>query len=345
MRPLEGLRVVELATIGPAPFCGMVLADLGADVLRVERPGEPRDVWESSPVLDRGRRVVAIDLKDPQGVRHLIDEIATADVLIEGFRPGVTERLGVGPADALAANPRLVYGRMTGWGQSGPYAHTAGHDITYLATSGALHAIGAAGGRPIPPVNLLGDFGGGGMLLAVGVLAAVLQAQRTGRGQVVDAAIVDGAALLTGMLHGLLAIGAWTDDRGVNLLDGGAPFYDTYRCADGRFVAVGALEARFFRTLLRHLGLAEHPAFAGDHLDRTSWPIMRRVLAATFASRARDDWGALLRDTDCCVAPVLSLSEATKDPHNVARKTFQQVNGVTHSQAAPRFIDPEALRN
>jgi alpha-methylacyl-CoA racemase len=334
VRPLEGLVVVELAGIGPAPYCGMLLADLGADVTRFERVGGHPDPWGRSRVLDRGRSaVLQVDLKAPEGVAAVLERVRGADVLIEGFRPGVTERLGLGPHDCLAVNPRLVYGRMTGWGQTGPYATTAGHDITYLAVSGALHAIGRAGEPPVAPVNMLGDFGGGGMLLAFGVMAAVYAARRTGRGQVVDAAIVDGAASLTGMLHGLMAEGRWTDERGVNLLDSGAPFYDVYRCADDRYVAVGALEARFFANLVAELGLAGHPAFGADHHDRARWPAIRAALTETFARRTRDEWSARLRDRDCCVAPVLSLAEATEDPHNRARGVFRDGEPA----AVPRF--------
>jgi alpha-methylacyl-CoA racemase len=341
VRPLEGLTVVELAGIGPGPFCAMLLADHGAEVIRVQRVGGHPDPWGSSPFLDRGRSaVVEADLKSPEGVAAVLDEVRRADVLIEGFRPGVTERLGVGPHDCLAVNPRLVYGRMTGWGQDGPYATTAGHDITYLAVSGALHAIGRAGGPPAPPVNLLGDFGGGGMLLAFGVMCAVFAARRTGRGQVVDAAIVDGTILLTGALHGHLAEGAWRDERGVNLLDSGAPFYDVYRCADDRWVAVGALEHRFFHLLAEELGLADDPAFAGDHLDPERWPAIRAALTATFATQPRDAWAAQLRDRDCCVAPVLSLAEAAEDPHSRARGAFVTRAGVRQPAPAPRFEAP-----
>jgi alpha-methylacyl-CoA racemase len=339
--PLQGLAVLELAGIGPGPFCGMLLADLGAEVVRVQRVGGPADDWGTSPVLDRGRSaVVELDLKSPDGVAAALDRAREADVLIEGFRPGVTERLGIGPHDCLAVNPRLVYGRMTGWGQTGPYAGHAGHDITYLAVSGALHAIGREGERPVPPVNMLGDFGGGGMLLAFGVVCAVYAAQRTGRGQVVDASVLDGSVLMTGMMHGMLGEGAWRDERGVNLLDSGAPFYDVYRCADDRFVAVGALEPRFFRALAGELGLAEHPDFAGDHLDRAHWPGIRAALTEVFATRTRDEWHARLRDRECCVAPVLSLTEAARDPHNAARGALVERDGVLHPAPAPRFGRP-----
>jgi alpha-methylacyl-CoA racemase len=314
----------------------MMLADMGADVIRVERPGTG-DVWTRSSVLDRGRQRVVLDLKSDAGVDAVLTLVQHADVLIEGLRPGVAERLGVGPADCLARNARLVFGRVTGWGQTGPYAHTAGHDITYLATTGALHAIGREGERPVPPVNLVGDFGGGGMLLAFGVLCAVIHARETGRGQVVDAAIVDGAISLTSMLHGLMASGNWQDARGVNLFDGGAPFYDTYECADGRYVAVGALEAKFFTTLANRVGLADDPAFSGDHLDRARWPAIRSRLTETFLTRTRDEWSALLRDSDACVAPVLSLREAAADEANVARGAFRRVGDELQPAPAPRF--------
>ena len=334
--PLAGVRVVELAGIGPSPFGAMLLADLGAEVTRVDRPGGTPESWAGSPVLLRGRRTVELDLKTDAGREELLRLVEEADALIEGFRPGVTERLGLGPHDCLARNPRLVYGRMTGWGQDGPYAQTAGHDITYLAVSGALHAFGRAGGPPVPPANLLGDFGGG-MLLAVGVLAAIVDAREAGRGRVVDTAIVDAAAALSGFLHGMLAQGLWRDERGVNLLDTGAPFYDVYRCADGEYVAVGALEHRFFRALVAELGLSAHPAFAGDHLDPATWPGIREAFTEAFARKTRDAWHEQLKDTDCCVAPVLSLREATRDEHNVARGTFVERDGLVQPAPAPRF--------
>jgi alpha-methylacyl-CoA racemase len=333
MGPLAGVRVVELAGIGPGPFCAMLLADLGADVLRVDRPAASRPGWPT--VLARGRRSVAVDLKHPDGAGVVLDLVAAADALVEGFRPGVAERLGIGPDACLARNPRLVYGRVTGWGQQGPWRLAAGHDIDYVALAGALHPIGQAGGPPVPPLNLLGDFGGGGMLLALGVAAALLEAGRSGTGQVVDAAMVDGAALLTTQFHELLAAGLWREERGANLLDGGAPFYGVYETADGRHLAVGALEPRFWTELLRRLGLD-----AGDlpaQLDRDGWPLLRERLAALFRTRTRDEWSELLAGTDACVAPVLGLAEAPAHPHNRARGTFVDVGGVTQPAPAPRF--------
>jgi alpha-methylacyl-CoA racemase len=333
MGPLAGVRVVELAGIGPGPFCAMLLADLGADVLRVDRPAASRPGWP--PVLARGRRSVAVDLKHPDGAGVVLDLVAAADALVEGFRPGVAERLGIGPDACLARNPRLVYGRVTGWGQQGPWRLAAGHDIDYVALAGALHPIGQAGGPPVPPLNLLGDFGGGGMLLALGVVAALLEAGRSGTGQVVDAAMVDGAALLTTQFHELLAAGLWREERGANLLDGGAPFYGVYETADGRHLAVGALEPQFWAELLRRLGLD-----AGDlpaQLDRDGWPLLRERLAALFRTRTRDEWSELLAGTDACVAPVLGLAEAPAHPHNRARGTFVDVGGVVQPAPAPRF--------
>mgnify|MGYP001110796727 CR=1 FL=1 len=328
MGPLAGLKVVEISGIGPISYAGQMLADLGAEVTRIDRPGATRADWGASPVLDRGRRSLRVDLKSREGVERVLALVAESEALIEGFRPGVMERLGLGPEPCLERNPALAYGRMTGWGQDGPYATTAGHDITYLAISGALHMIGEEGGKPVPPVNLLGDFGAGSTFLAFGVLAAILHARATGEGQVVDAAIVDGAASLTGLLHGFLGSGGWRDERGVNLLDGGAPFYDTYRCADGGWVAVGALEPQFYRELLAKLGLADDPELTGDHLDPRLWPVLRERLTAKFAERDRDDWAALFAGGDACVAPVLSMAEATADEHNRARRNFIELDGV-----------------
>jgi alpha-methylacyl-CoA racemase len=336
MGPLQGVKVVEMAGIGPISFAGMLLADLGAEVTRIERPAGSAFGWGSSPVLDRGRRARQVDLKSTAGLAAVLDLIADSEVLIEGFRPGVMERLGLGPEECLARNPALVYGRMTGWGQDGRYAHTAGHDITYLAISGALHMVGEEGGKPVPPVNLLGDFGAGGTYLAFGVCAALLHARAAGVGQIVDAAIVDGAASVTGMLHGLLEVGAWRDERGVNLLDGGAPFYDTYRCADGEWVAVGALEPQFYAALLEKLGMSGDEAIA-NHLDPATWPTIRERLTAKFAERRRDDWHELFADSDCCVAPVLSMKEAREDGHNRDRGIFVEVGGMPQPAPAPRF--------
>jgi alpha-methylacyl-CoA racemase len=333
MGPLEGVRIVELASIGPGPFCAMLLADLGAEVLAVDRPASGQPGWPA--LFGRGRRRVAVDLKHPDGPGVVLDLVAEADALVEGFRPGVAERLGIGPDACLARNPRLVYGRVTGWGQDGPLARTAGHDIDYIALAGALHPIGPPDGPPVPPLNLLGDFGGGGMLLALGVVAALLEAGRSGRGQVVDAAMVDGAALLTTQLHELLAAGLWTDRRGANLLDGAAPCYAVYETADGRHLAVGALEPQFWAELLERVGLPADDLPA--QLDRDGWPLLRERLAAQFRTRTRDEWCALLEGVDACVAPVLSLLEAPAHPHHQARSSFVKVAGTTQPAPAPRF--------
>jgi alpha-methylacyl-CoA racemase len=336
MGPLDGVRVIELASLAPAPFGCMILSDLGADVVRVERPESCR-ADQPAPVdpLTRGRRSIGLNLKDPAGVELLLRLVTSADVLVEGFRPGVTERLGFGPEACARRNPRLIYARMTGWGQDGPLAPTAGHDIDYIAISGALHPIGRAGERPVPPLNLVGDFGGGGMLLAIGVLAALVERQRSGLGQVIDAAMVDGSALLTSFIYGLRARGAWRDERGVNLLDGGAPFYDTYETADRKYVAVGALEPQFYAALLAGLGLsgADLPA----QLDVAGWPLLRERFTEVFAQRSRDEWAAVFAGTDACVAPVLSPAEVAAHPHNVAREVFASVGGVSQPQPAPRF--------
>jgi alpha-methylacyl-CoA racemase len=336
MGPLAGVKVVEMAGIGPISYAGMMLADLGAEVTRIERPSKAGLAWGASPVLDRGRDARQVDLKTPAGVEEVLGLIAVAEVLIEGFRPGVMERLGLGPDECLARNPALVYGRMTGWGQDGRYAHTAGHDITYLAITGVLHMVGEPDRKPVPPVNLVGDFGGGGAYLIIGVTSALLHARATGVGQVVDAAIVDGATSLTGMIHGFLEQGAWRDERGVNLLDGGAPFYDTYRCADGGWVAVGALELQFYAALLEALGMAGDETIA-NHLDPATWPTIRERFEAKFAERPRDEWHELFADSDCCVAPVLSMREAREDGHNRDRGVFVEVGGMPQPAPAPRF--------
>ncbi|MEU8312284.1 CaiB/BaiF CoA-transferase family protein [Micromonospora sp. NPDC048169] len=335
--PLAGVRVVELAGIGPGPFAAMLLADLGADVVRVDRP-EPGAFAAGDPgqnLLNRGKRSIVVDLKHPAGAEVVLALAGRAAILIEGWRPGVAERLGVGPQDALARNPALVYGRMTGWGQDGPLARAAGHDIGYIAVAGALHPIGRAGGPPQIPLNLVGDFGGGSLYLVVGLLAALHVAGATGRGQVVDAAIVDGAAHLTTPFAGLLAQGAWRAERGRNLLDGGAPFYDVYATADGGHMAVGALEPQFYAELLRLLGLAgaDLPA---QH-DVAGWPVLRARFAEVFAGRTRDEWTAVFDGTDACVAPVLSLAEAPGHPHLLARGTYEEHFGVRQPAVAPRL--------
>ncbi|HEX6339267.1 MAG TPA: CaiB/BaiF CoA-transferase family protein [Jiangellaceae bacterium] len=327
--PLAGLRVVELGGIGPGPHTAMLFADLGADVVRfVRRGGEPYDILP-------GRRQVEVDLKDSAGTSTAWELIESADVLIEGFRPGVAERLGFGPDECLDRNPKLVYARMTGWGQDGPLAQQAGHDINYIGLTGVLHAIGTAGGRPTPPLNLVGDFGGGSMYLAVGVLSALWERERSGRGQVVDAAIVDGTSSLAQQFWILRGLGLWTDERAANLLDTGAPFYDTYECADGRYVAVGALEPRFYAALLAGLGLAGE-SLPAQH-DKGAWPVLRKRFADVFATRTRDEWAEVFAGTDACVTPVLSFAEAAEHPHLRARGTIVTVDGVPRAAPAPRF--------
>ncbi|HEV8175105.1 MAG TPA: CaiB/BaiF CoA-transferase family protein [Actinoplanes sp.] len=337
--PLAGVRVIELASLAPAPFGCMMLADLGADVVRVDRPPGDGRLWLAPPIdapIQRNRRVVVLDLKSPDGVADLLCLVDRADVLVEPYRPGVAERLGFGPEPCMRRNPRLVYARMTGWGQDGPLAGRAGHDIDYIAVAGALEPLGRAGDRPYAPLNLLGDFAGGGMLLAVGVLAALLERERSGAGQVVDTAMVDGSALLTTFLHGMLEAGAWSAPRGHNLLDGGAPFYDTYRTADGGFMAVGALEPPFYAELLAGLGLTEDPDLPAQG-DRTGWETLRRRFAERFAQRTRDEWTTVFSELDACVVPVLSPLEAHGHPQNRARGTFVDVGGVRQPAPAPRF--------
>jgi alpha-methylacyl-CoA racemase len=336
--PLTGVRVLELAGIGPGPFCAMMLADSGATVLRIDRPGigrpGPGPEHPEREFLNRGRQSAMLDLKHPQAVDALLRLVDTADVLLEGFRPGVTERMGVGPQACLARNPRLIYARMTGWGQDGPLARTVGHDIGYIARTGALHALGRAGGRPEFPVNLLGDFGGGGMVMAYGICAALVERATSGEGQVVDTAIVDGVASLLAMPLMFMAQGLWRDERGVNLLDGGVPWYDVYQTADGQWMAVGALEARFYAALLDGLGLAGE---APDRADPGNWPALRELLTARFKTRTRDEWAAVFAGTEACVEPVLSLTEAAADPHLTARRTYVSPGGVTQPAPSPRF--------
>ena len=336
MGPLTGYRVIELAGIGPGPFACMMLADMGADVLRVDRPGGGRGL-EGLPanVLDRGRRSVAVDLKHPEAAEAILRLVERADALVEGFRPGVAERLGVGPDAALARNPRLVYGRITGWGQDGPYAGMAGHDINYIALAGVLAHVGRHD-RPTPPINLVGDFGGGGMLMAFGVVCALLEAGRSGQGQVVDAAMVDGSALLMGMVHGLSATGLWTGERERNIIDGGSHFYDAYETADGAYVSVGSIEPQFYAELLRLTGLDADGALPAQ-MDRSAWPAMKERLAAVFKTKTRDEWCRLMEGTDVCFAPVLTMEEAPGHPHNAARGTFTEVAGVVQPAPAPRF--------
>lgn len=338
MGPLHGLRVIELAGIGPVPLCGMLLADLGADVVRIDRvqpSGLGLALDRRFDVNARNRRSVALDLKALAGRDAALRLVQGADVLVEGFRPGVAESLGLGPEACRALNPRLVYGRMTGFGQTGPLAQAAGHDLNYIALSGALHAIGPAGGKPVPPLNLVGDYGGGALYLALGVMAALFERQRSGAGQVVDAAMVDGAAGLASVFYGLAAAGQWAGERGTNLLDGGTPFYDTYETADGRYVSLAALEPKFFAQLAEALGLEPH-FVTGQH-DRRLWPAMRQAIAAAVRQRTRDAWCALLEGSDACFAPVLSFDEAPAHAHARARGAFVTIEGVVQPAPAPRF--------
>ncbi|MCG2594218.1 CoA transferase [Ramlibacter sp. XY19] len=332
--PLQGLKVIEMAGLGPAPFCAMLLADQGAQVLRIARPGEAKVV--SEPVTARGRPTLPLDLRQPEGRDTVLRLVEEADVLIEGFRPGVMERLGLGPDECLARRPALVYGRMTGWGQHGPLAQAAGHDINYVALSGALHAIGRKGEPPVPPLNLVGDFGGGAMFLAFGVMAAVFEARNSGQGQVVDAAMTDGAALLSAMMYGFRGRQMWSLGREENMLDGGAHFYACYECADGKSVAVGAIEPQFYALLLERCGITD-PELAQMQNDRQRWPEFKQKLAALFRTRSRDAWCELLEGSDACFAPVLDWDEAPRHPHNVARQTFIEQGGVVQPNAAPRF--------
>ena len=330
--PLSGLKVLEFAGIGPGPFCGMLLSDLGADVVRIDRKGSGR----SSPadVTARGRRSVALDLKQPAAVEACLKLMETADAVFEGFRPGVMERLGLGPDVALQRNPRLVYGRMTGWGQTGPYAKAAGHDMNYIAITGALHAIGTTE-KPVPPLNLVGDFGGGALYLAFGLMAGVISARETGKGQVIDCAMSDGAASLMAMFYGFKAMGMWRDERRTNLLDGGAHFYDTYQCSDGKWVSIGSIEPQFYALLLEKTGITD-PEFS-NQMSRDHWPSLREKLAAVIATKTQAEWCELMDATDVCFAPVLTLDEAPRHAHNVARQTFVEVAGVMQPAPAPRF--------
>ena len=331
--PLAGLRIIELAGIGPGPFAAMMLADHGAEVIRVDRPGariDPRDP------LTRSRRLINVNLKSPEGIELVRKLVAGADGLIEGYRPGVTERLGLGPDVLCAANPKLVYGRMTGWGQFGPYSQAAGHDLNYIALSGALHTYGRAGEKPTPPINMIGDFGGGGMMLAFGMVSALLHAAKTGQGQIIDAAMTDGAATLNAMIWGFRANGSWSDDRGTNLLDTGAHFYDTYETSDGKWISLGSIEPQFYAELRQRAGLTEDKDFDAQ-MDRKAWGPLKDKLTALFLTKTRDDWCALMEMTDVCFAPVLSMAEAPLHPHNVERRTFLDIDGVMQPAPAPRY--------
>ena len=338
--PLAGYRIIELAGIGPAPFAALMLADMGAEVIRVDRAQAARPGSDAAPVKDtmlRGRRNVAVNLKHPDGAAAVLRLVASADGLIEGFRPGVMERLGLGPDDCAAVNPKLVYGRMTGWGQDGPYAQSAGHDINYISLAGALAHIGRAGEAPTPPLNLVGDFGGGGMFLAFGMVCGILEAQRSGLGQVVDTAMVDGTAALMSFFWGMKHMGAFDEEnRGGNLLDSGAHFYDVFECSDGRYVSIGSIEPQFYAELMRITALADDADFA-KQFDRAAWPQLKARLAEVFRGKSRDEWCALMEHTDVCFAPVLTMSEAAVHPHNVARGTFIDRDGLVQPAPAPRF--------
>ncbi|MGH0032918.1 MAG: CaiB/BaiF CoA transferase family protein [Myxococcota bacterium] len=336
MGPLAGLKLLEIAGIGPGPYCAMVLADMGAEVVRIVRPGPaPYGDRPAGDLLSRGRRSIGVDLKHPDGVKTVLDLVARADGLFEGFRPGVMERLGLGPDACLERNPRLVYGRMTGFGQDGPLAHAAGHDINYIALAGVLAHIGRKDQPPTPPINLVGDFGGGGLLLAFGMVCALLERVRSGRGQVVDAAMVDGAAALMTIFHSAHQTGFWSDERGTNMLDGGAPFYDAYETADGKYVSIGSIEPQFYAELLERTGLAGEDLPA--QLDGEGWPRVRARLEEVFRSKTRDEWCAILEGSDVCFAPVLTMAEAREHPHNRARGLFVEVDGVAQPRPAPRF--------
>jgi alpha-methylacyl-CoA racemase len=337
--PLSGITIVEFAGIGPGPFCGMMLADHGAEVIRIDRASGSRGGSQpvtSKDVLARGRKSIAVNLKSAQGVALARKLAASADGIIEGFRPGVMERLGLGPDELLKDNPKLVYGRMTGWGQTGPYAPWAGHDINYISLAGALAHYGRAGGKPTPPINMVGDFGGGGMMLAFGMVAALLNVARGGEGQVIDCAMTDGTAVLMSMMHGMKNTGVWSEELGVNLLDTGAHFYDTYETADGKFISIGSIEPQFYAELRRIAGLAEDRDFDAQH-DRTAWGPLKEKLTALFKRKTREEWNALMEHTDVCYAPVLTMSEATQHPHNVARGTFIEVAGDVQPAPAPRY--------
>jgi alpha-methylacyl-CoA racemase len=344
--PLQGYRIIEIAGIGPGPFASMMLADMGAEVIRVDRAQSVRPGTDTSKpafdVLTRGRRSIALDLKHPDGVETLLKLVEAADALVEGFRPGVMERLGIGPDACLERNPRLVFGRMTGWGQDGPYGPWAGHDINYIALAGALAHYARAGQPPTPPLNMVGDFGGGGMLMAYGIVCGLLEAQRSGQGQVIDCAMVDGAAALMSMFWAFRSVPGMFDETqpGTNLLDTGAHFYDVYETADGKYVSIGSIEPQFYAELLRLTGLADDPAF-GAQMDRSQWPGLKERIAEVFRTRTRDEWCSIMEHTDVCFAPVLTMTEAAQHPHNLARETFVDVAGTMQPRPAPRFSRTE----
>lgn len=331
MGPLNGTRIIELAGIGPGPFCGMLLSDMGAEVIRVDRPGS----GGGTDVLTRGRKSIAIDMKSDAGREAVLKICESSDALFEGFRPGVTERLGLGPDECLGRNEKLVYGRMTGWGQEGPLAHAAGHDINYISLVGALHAIGEAGQKPVPPLNLVGDFGGGGMVLAFGLVCAMLEAQKSGKGQVVDTAMVDGAAVLMGMFFTMHGSGFFRTERGTNLLDGGAHFYGTYETGDGKYVSIGSIEPQFYALLMEKAGL--DPEKYSAQMDQSSWVELKADLADVFKTKTRDEWCEIMEGTDVCFAPILSLDEVRDHPHNAARNAFLEIDGIVQPAPAPRF--------
>jgi len=344
--PLAGITVLEVAGIGPGPFCGMMLADMGADVVRIDRAGNVKECDPSTPPLDvlaRGRRSVGVDLKQPEGVETVLKMVEQADVLIEGFRPGVMERLGLGPDVCLERNPKLIFGRMTGWGQEGPMAQAAGHDINYIALAGALEPIGRMGQNPVPPLNLVGDFGGGGMLLAFGIASALVERASSGKGQVVDAAMVDGASTLMGFFHGMIAMGGHGQGgRGTNILDTGAHFYDTYETSDGKYISLGSIEPQFYAELLEKLGMSDDDL--PHQMDKSGWPLLKARFETLFKTQTRDQWCAQMEGTDICFAPVLSPTEAPNHPHIKYRKTFVEFHGLTQPAPSPRFSrTPAAL--
>ena len=337
MGPLKGVKIVEIAGIGPGPFCAMMLADMGADIIRIDRKSSGMSMGRLD-MLNRGRRSVAVNLKDPEGVELVLKLIEKADALLEGFRPGVMEKLGLGPDVCLERNPKLVYGRMTGWGQEGPMAKAAGHDINYIALTGALHAIGNRGQKPVAPLNLVGDFGGGGMLLAYGIVCGLLEAKNSGKGQVVDAAMVDGASILMTMMYGFKAAGMWQDERGVNLLDTGAHFYDTYETKDGKWICIGSIEPQFYALLIQHAAL---PPEFNNQMDQSKWPELKEKIAEIFKTKTRDEWCEIMEGTDVCFSPVLSMEEAPNHPHIKARNTFVEIDGRINPAPAPRFSRTE----